>query len=64
MRIIVIYLLTVEKYKFKAVNKNITLSTQFCLRSIDKYLLKEMCLTFQSITAFLINLSYWTFTSI
>ena len=61
MVIIIVFLLT-EKgiYKFKE-NKNINLPIQFCLGSIsskfdyfkaEKYLQKEMCMTFELIMIF------------
>ena len=55
-------------YKFKANNRDANFSIQLCpgsmsnefniLMILKKYLLKEMCMVFQSITMLLINLKY------
>ena len=60
-------------YKFKADNEMSTFLLNFVeeeylknlvLLNLEKYLLKEMCMFFQSITMLLINLTYQTFKSI
>ena len=62
-----------EIFRFEADNKNINFSTQFLLDvyltdivllSLEKYLQKETCMIFDSITILLANLAYQTFTSI
>ena len=62
-----------EIFRFEADNKNINFSTQFLLDvyltdivllSLEKYLQKETCMVFDSITILLTNLAYQTFTSI
>ena len=62
-----------EICKFEADNKNMYFSTQFCLRSANEKFgaiefrevaFKESVYDFQATTVLLINLAYYTFTSI